>query len=423
MKNRFPGYFALSKKDYDDLWEGSIISLDANVLLNLYRYSVQTREELVSLLKSIKERLWISHQAAYEYLENRLEEINRQEKAYDDMIAELNEIIQKLGDRRKHPFISQALLKRLTKTHDVVKKELNSNKKEHTDRYNYDFIQDELIALLDGRVGPAYLKEEKKEICKLGDERYKEKIPPGYKDEAKSSPTGSNIRMYGDLFIWKQLTAKALKDKVDIIFVTDDRKGDWWRIVNGKTIGPRPELVQEFMEITGRRFHMYKIDNFMEYGAKKFKSTVTEETIKEIRGISDESARNKMVETSDAKQPRRTFVVADINVPHGYSGYTLSNASPLVIASGKPVHWANASGEQIQWANASGEPIRWFNPIENVWSVAVPSPQYASEQTEEDIDSQIKKKLQELEHLKREKSRNEAEPKKSESRDETEESK
>jgi hypothetical protein len=57
----------------------------------------------------------------------------------------------------------------------------------------------------------------------------------------------------------------ARSQKKPMIFVTDDRKEDWWLHHHGKTIGPRPELIQEMYSKTGLHFYMYSTDEFLKY--------------------------------------------------------------------------------------------------------------------------------------------------------------
>ncbi|WP_370622862.1 PIN-like domain-containing protein [Vreelandella alkaliphila] len=45
---------------------------DTNVLLNLYGYAKQTREDFFSILQSINEKLWIPYHAGLEYQRRRL---------------------------------------------------------------------------------------------------------------------------------------------------------------------------------------------------------------------------------------------------------------------------------------------------------------------------------------------------------------
>lgn len=78
-----------------------------------------------------------------------------------------------------------------------------------------------------------------------------------------------NKAIYGDLIIWKEIINYASAEKKPIIFVTDDRKEDWWRIENGETIGPREELIQEFFELTANRILIYNPEFFLKYAKER----------------------------------------------------------------------------------------------------------------------------------------------------------
>ena len=75
-----------------------------------------------------------------------------------------------------------------------------------------------------------------------------------------------------------------LKQK-PVIFITDDRKEDWWLERNGKTIGPRPELLEEFLSKTGQSFYMYRPQQFLLYSKDKLGSTVSDNTIEEVKEL------------------------------------------------------------------------------------------------------------------------------------------
>ncbi|WP_185522494.1 PIN-like domain-containing protein [Listeria booriae] len=95
--------------------------------------------------------------------------------------------------------------------------------------------------------------------CEEGNRRYALEFPPGYADKAKSQKSvGSQIRKFGDFFIWKDiLEAKMQKD---IIFITGDMKEDWWDIPSGGNLADyraRSELILEFKDYYGEK---YKID-------------------------------------------------------------------------------------------------------------------------------------------------------------------
>lgn len=77
MKNNFSEFYCLTDDELKKLWDECIFIFDANVLLNLYRYSQKTSQKLLDVLynEKIKERIWIPHQFAFEYQKNRLEVI------------------------------------------------------------------------------------------------------------------------------------------------------------------------------------------------------------------------------------------------------------------------------------------------------------------------------------------------------------
>lgn len=43
MRDKFPWYF-FEKDDYEAAWSDGILTVDANVILDLYRYNQSTRE-------------------------------------------------------------------------------------------------------------------------------------------------------------------------------------------------------------------------------------------------------------------------------------------------------------------------------------------------------------------------------------------
>ena len=108
MKRKFVGYYLPSRRDFDKLWKSCIFSFDANILLNLYRYSSETTKEFIKLIEQLKDRIWITHQAAYEYQNNRLTVISEQGNSYDkllDVIANnRNKVAETLRSER-HPHI------------------------------------------------------------------------------------------------------------------------------------------------------------------------------------------------------------------------------------------------------------------------------------------------------------------------------
>src|SRR5690242_10763012 len=96
MKESFIGFYRPTEEELADLWKNCIFILDANVLLDLYRYPKEARDDLIGILRKISDRLWVPYQAALEYQENRLIVIADQLKKYQDVRQVIVDIKNKL---------------------------------------------------------------------------------------------------------------------------------------------------------------------------------------------------------------------------------------------------------------------------------------------------------------------------------------
>ena len=278
--------------------------MDANILLNLYRYSDDTRKQFLKILKRLKSRVWVPHQAAKEYLRNRLGVIGQQEKAYEQTIEAIEKIEKDLKSKRQHPFLSEKSLASLCGSFDAVKAELDKSKSSHTSLIASDKILESIEKLIGGRVGDPYEEKTMDALAKEGEKRYELSIPPGYKDSSKK-PDGDPYRKFGDLIIWKQLMEKSKSETKDIILVMDDNKEDWWLKFQGNTIGPQPELIEEFAKETGQKFHMYLADRFLEYAGQFLEEDVSEPVIEELKRLR-EIEEHKYRQKKEMMRRRRT---------------------------------------------------------------------------------------------------------------------
>lgn len=296
MKEKFSEYYKISEAELKKHWEEDIFSFDANVLLNLYRYTPKTRDAFFNLLEKIKDRIWIPYQAALEYQRNRLIVINAQKEAYKEIREVLEkkkgEIESKLNSFKKHPYLQATELKmQIESAFEAIGKDLDKLESNHPDYLTEDPIWERLTNLLKGKIGEDFSKEDLDKICKEGKKRYEESIPPGYMD-FKSKKNESEKNLYGDLLIWKQLIEKTKTLKGSIILITDDLKEDWWYKFQGKTISPRPELIKEFKDETKKRINIYQADKFLELANSTLQQKTTKEAIEEIRRIRVEDEKS-----------------------------------------------------------------------------------------------------------------------------------
>jgi hypothetical protein len=290
MKTLFPGYYRPSEDEFRQLWDDCVFSFDTNVLLNLYRYKPATADKIVEIFTLLKDRIWLSNQVAIEYLENRLEVISTQRDAYNDIENELSSLAKSmhgsLGKYKYHPFIDvRSISKRIDHLLAVIQNELRTGHVLHPDVLGEDYIWSRLTELFDGKVGDSYKDERLQQIHKEAEQRFGRKVPPGYEDAKKPAPN-----KYGDVVLWFQLLDYAEKEKKPIIFVTGDSKRDWWLEHKGKTMGPRPELLQEFRTRTNQQFYVYHIDNFIAYAQTYLGLAQTPEVIEEIYDIRNQGS-------------------------------------------------------------------------------------------------------------------------------------
>ena len=289
MKEKFSEYYQLTESEIKKHWDEDLFCFDANVLLNLYRYTPKTRNAFFSLLEKIKDRIWIPYQAAYEYQKNRLVVINAQKEAYDNIRTILDqkkrEIETKLNSFKKHPYLhTNELKKQIESAFQAISKDLNRLEENHPDYLVEDPIFEKLTHLLSQKIGDDFEQKELGDLYREGKKRYEEKLPPGYMDMKEKTRKG-NRSLYGDLIVWKQIIRKANESPPSIIFVTDDLKEDWWYKFKGKTISARPELFKEFRNETKKRINIYQADKFLEYANKNLKQNTTQDAIDEVRKV------------------------------------------------------------------------------------------------------------------------------------------
>ena len=289
MKKEFFGFYPPDEHEIEAIWNESLIAFDANTLLNLYRYSKGTKNDFIKTLNEYSDRIWLPYQAGYEFHNNRISVIKSQEQTYSEIGAKLDELFLQLEKDlnvfKRHPFISIDKIKlEISKKLEKVKKDLLTQAEKHPEYLKSDEILPSITELFDEKIGPKYSEEDLQKIYENGKLRYAKKIPPGFSDIQNKKNKGDR-NLYGDLIIWQQLIDKAKSLKSTIIFVTDDRKEDWWLKYKGQTIRPREELIKEFFDKTGFRILIYQADSFLNFAKEKLNSQVKEESIKEVKQI------------------------------------------------------------------------------------------------------------------------------------------
>ena len=299
MRKIFSGHFQPSQKEFDEIWKKALFCVDANVILNLYRYSEETRATLEGLLVSYSSRVHLPHQAAKEFLRHRLRVTATQAEEYQKAIGSVKTLQDNLSKKNRHPFLADTDQNEFSDYSQKLMGLLDTKRKELNDKLTNDEVLKFVEKLFDGKTGQPFDSTRLEEIAVEGEQRYLAKTPPGYKDEDKVDQADP-LRKFGDLIVWHQVLDVSKNKKKPVVFITDDKKEDWWLTQSGRTIGPRPELVSEFHKETGQLFWMYPVDRFIQEASAKASQELDPAVLEEVKTVSSyrKSLGNRFEETN-----------------------------------------------------------------------------------------------------------------------------
>lgn len=289
MRDRFKWYLGPDAEELQSIWDAGILTVDANVLLDTYRYHQKTRREIQRAIDSFGQRVWLSAQAADEFFSNRKGVISSSETTFREAEKALQNLAKTVegavGSLRSHRLVPRDSLDRMGRQIAEAISEAETKVGEARDKHpNYladDPILDWILKRFDGRLGDAPTADDLVGLHKEGEERRRAKTPPGYLDADKDG-----VRPYGDFLLWRQTLLHAKAVGLPIILVTSERKPDWWEEINGKTVGPRVELMREAVEFSGQRVLIYQTEYFLRLAAERAGVKV-DEAVEEIRHVGD----------------------------------------------------------------------------------------------------------------------------------------
>lgn len=288
------------------LWKEAIFVFDTNVLLDIYRSQPETRNLLLETLKGLENKSWLPHRVAYEFRRNRR-----------SVIAEANfnlSELQKTFDENFQDFISN-VEKNLNNIRnfpaDAIYKIVNSYQEANTEnkksieaivqdfpKFNeHDEILENIKRIYVSNVGLPYSSEDLEEIIKEGKKRIANNIPPALTDSSK----GTEEDQLGDFIIWKQIIDYSRKNKKNIIFVTSEKKSDWWIKEKGRRLGLPYILLEEFsIKTNSQKIHMYHVTQFLQMYKENInpKIEVNAAIIEDINALQNEKSERLAIITS-----------------------------------------------------------------------------------------------------------------------------
>ncbi|WP_329888256.1 PIN-like domain-containing protein [Stenotrophomonas sepilia] len=383
MKGRFPGYYRPTQAELDALWqEGTLVVLDTNILLHLYRVPASTRTLLLSILERLKDRLWIPHQVGIEYQRRRLGVIRDAFSASRRLLTDIEKAHEQFKravqaaqpDKRGLRRIPAALTEiqtQVTRIRDDVHAAIADQLSPTAD----DFIREAIDALIGDKVGaPPESQEVLAGWYKQGAARFALQMGPGYKDAKKANSPSPKFFAggltfegeYGDLVLWKQIIQHTAKEGIKkVVFVTQDNKEDWWCHVSDPTNsdaitqGPLQELAEEIRREGGvDLFWMYHLQEFMEAASERFGINVSEEAITDV-SMADKAAATTSATLlpgpiSVLAKPRSRFDVQThllILEELELTPYTVLDGFSVGTSFGRPEHAVILTSHDAIWGN------------------------------------------------------------------------
>jgi hypothetical protein len=289
MRQGFEHRFKPTETKRKDILENGIVSVDANVLLDFYRVSESTRNELFSVFEKCKDRLWLAPQVVEEFYRNRVSVISTQidccRKFVEDLKSKGVEISNSINVRRAYPHLTDEQSKGISESIEMAVQQTEKGEEFLKSLLSTDEILPRIESLFHQKVGSKPSDDAIKELRKKVSERYELKTPPGYADAAEKLKSGRDP--HGDGVLWFQLMDHVKSTGKDAVLVTNDDKEDWWIRIQGMSLDFRFEMREEFFSYTGKMIEIYLSAQFLRLVEKG--SAPNAMAIKELEGPKEDS--------------------------------------------------------------------------------------------------------------------------------------
>ena len=269
MKEYFPGFYKARYDDLIDFQQNAAIVFDSYLLLDLL--CINEGKNFIYFLKDAKveNKLWLPYDGAWLYHKKMHDVLIEQIKHVKSSMSYLTSFKQSIDNKYSHPYISAELDERLCNLIQELRTGLNSEKdKLINDLQNK---KEGIISLIDKLYGKENINNEYNEadLINLYDEardKYSKEIPPGYLFDNECE---DNRVRYHDYIIWSEIKKYAEEKNIDILFVTNRIRSDWFFIYDNEIIGARKELINEFEGITKHKICIVTVHYFIRENISK----------------------------------------------------------------------------------------------------------------------------------------------------------
>ncbi|NRQ31252.1 DUF4935 domain-containing protein [Nonomuraea sp. NN258] len=286
LRELFPGFFPPSDDSLRLFLTEGLIVFDTNPLLDTYKLTGVARAEFLNTLRVLGDRLWIPHQVGLEFLRNRNTVISQGTGFRDKFRSAANDLHKVVQQLKEHRGLKDEEVSDIKQAIDTAITEILDT---HSDLYAFevepgttvdnDPVFKEIDRITAGKIGPPLSNLD--EAKKIGAQRLKNKVPPGYSDV----PDKGSDDALGDYFVWEQTLIEATHRQLPVLLVTNDSKEDWIRKEGSYRRGPRPELVEEMLTRAGQPFHLMNVRSFLFQVGKHLHTHISDSTIKQAESV------------------------------------------------------------------------------------------------------------------------------------------
>lgn len=294
----FPGFRLPTDSELDSALRSALVVVDANVLLNLYRYNESTRDDLLGVLRHVGGRLWVPNQVIREFWRNRLGVLASRGAGTDQALAALSKQQRATSDTilqwAKTVAIDNTERDNLLQKVNALHTDLEGKIRSHAPSAPAvvggalsEPVVQQLETLLAGKVGAAPTQVDWEAAVKEGNDRAARQLPPGYLDADKADsdlPEGAA----GDYLVWHQTVMESSVRGIDVLLVTGDEKEDWWWRHRSEFLGPRTELVDELKAVCGKQLYMMRPIDLLRR-ASALNLVIRKESVDDVERVSRES--------------------------------------------------------------------------------------------------------------------------------------
>lgn len=267
--------------------EKKLIVFDSNVWLDMYKLPPPTIQTIVNSISESLENFWLPNQVYIEFnrhlKKNRDFAVMRFENLKRESASSINDvknlINQEFMNLKNNDIFD---VSEVQDSFNIEVKKLAKGLKFGLEKLDKEYKKEVNCILPDNDVIQELIEELRKEskttgfnisellsIYEEGETRFKYNIPPGVTDATKEKNEDIDsylARKYGDLVIWKEILSEASRRQIDIIFVENEKKADWWETRGSKKMSR--VLLDEFVSTTNKQsIVMVRLEDFLEtYG-------------------------------------------------------------------------------------------------------------------------------------------------------------